>query len=64
MLLRLINITDLGSLDRLVSNPSHDLVKLVGGSMTCRLDPLVTSPFNDLMKLVRGFMTCRSIDVL
>ena len=45
---------DLGALDRLVSNPSHDLVKSVGGSMTCRLDPLVTNPSHDLAKSVGG----------
>ena len=31
MLLRLINMTDLGSLDRFVSSPSYDLVKSVEG---------------------------------
>ena len=64
MLLRLISMTDLGVLDRLISNPSHDSIKSVGGSTTCRLDPLVTSPFHDLIKSVRGFMICRSINIL
>ena len=64
MLLRLISMTDLGALNRLVSNPSHDLIKSVGGSMTCRLDPLVTSLFHDLVKSMEGFMTCRSSNIL
>ena len=54
MLLRLISMTDLGTLDQLVSNPSHDLIKLMGGSMTCRLDPLVSYPSHDLVKSVEG----------
>ena len=57
-------MTDLDALDRLVSNLSHDLVKSVGGSTTCRLDLLVTSPFYDLMKSVGEFMTCRSTNIL
>ena len=57
-------MTDLGALDRLVFNPSHDFVKSVGGSMTCQLDPLVISPFHDLMKSVEGFMTYRSTNIL
>ena len=47
-------MTDLGTLDQLISNPSHDLVKSVEGSMICQLDPLVTNPSHDLMKLVGG----------
>ena len=57
-------MTDLGALDRLVSNPSHNLVKSVEGSTTCWLDPLVTSLFHDLMKSVGGFMICRSTNIL
>ena len=54
MLLRLISMTDLGALDRLTSNPSHDLINSVGGSTIYRLDPLVTNPFHDLVKSVGG----------
>ena len=56
MLLRLIGIIDLRILDRLISNPSHDLVKSIGGSTICWLNPLVTNPSHHLMKSVGGLL--------